>query len=140
MTRPVRLLVNSTLSPSIIDALLRRVSWARAYFTASIMLVNCSLVKLPAMISVLMLWMLISVPVVAVDKSIVALSGFCVDQNLLVKHHTTICLLKLLGYRAQKESQNLPLAGDQSVTHLCSCFVALYTYYSTTGLFGQITL
>jgi len=30
------------------------------------------------------------------------------------------------------------LAGDQSVAHFCSCFVALYTYYSTTGLFGQI--
>jgi hypothetical protein len=84
--------------------------------------------------------MLISVPVVAVDKSIVALSGFSVDQDLLVKHNTTICLLKLFSYGAQKESQNLPSAGDQSVAHLCSCFVALYTYYSTTGLFGQISI
>jgi hypothetical protein len=81
--------------------------------------------------------MLILVPVVAVDKSIIALSGFCVDQNLLVKHNTTICLLKLVGHGAQKESQNSPSAGDQSVAHLCSCFVALYTYYSTTGLFDQ---
>jgi hypothetical protein len=47
-------------------------------------------------------------------------------------------LLKLVGHGAQKESQNSPLAGDQSIAHLCSCFVALYTYYSTTVLFGQI--
>jgi hypothetical protein len=84
--------------------------------------------------------MLISVPVVAVDKSIIALSEFCVDQNLLVKHNTTIRLLKLFSHGTQKESQNLPFAGDQSVAHFCSCFVALYTYYSTTGLFGQISI
>jgi hypothetical protein len=82
--------------------------------------------------------MLISVPVVAVDKSIVALSGFSVDQDLLVKHNTAICLLKLFSYGTQKESENSSLTGDQSITHLCSCFVALYTYYSTTGLFGQM--
>jgi hypothetical protein len=47
-------------------------------------------------------------------------------------------LLKLFSHGAQKESQNSPFVGDQSVAHFCSCFVALYTYYSTTGLFGQI--
>jgi hypothetical protein len=82
--------------------------------------------------------MLISVPVFAVDISIIALSGFSVDQDLLVKHNTTVDLLILFSYCTQKESQNSPFAGDQGVAHLCSCFVALYTYYSTTGLFGQV--
>jgi hypothetical protein len=49
--------------------------------------------------------MLISVPVFAVDISIIALSGFRVDQNLLVKHNTAIGLLKLFGNGTEKEGE-----------------------------------